>query len=658
MHALGNDRYAGAFAVEGLGRHVFAVRGLDRSLRHLARPARPPGRGRPGRAQRARDRRRHHPGGGGAAPPAAAARARPAGASACSQTTRGERAAAALDPALAQLMAAHDPRPHCVDSDLQVTVQVDPAAGPVRRLVRAVPALARRGDRARHAARRRAARSTDVAGMGFDVLYLPPIHPIGAHAPQGPEQHADRRRRATRAARGRSARAEGGHTAVHPELGTLDDFRRLVAAARDARHRDRARHRVPVLARPSLGARAPGVVPAPPRRHDPVRREPAEEVPGHLPVRLRDARTGAALWDGAARRRPRSGSSQGVRIFRVDNPHTKPFPFWEWLIGEVKREHPDVIFLAEAFTRPEGDVAAGQGRLHASRTPTSRGATRKQELDEYFTELTQTDVARVLPAELLAEHARHPHRAPADAAAGRRSSPRLVLAATLGAELRHLRSGVRARASSAACGAGQRGVPRLREVPAARTGTSTRPDSLRAADRAGQRRPPREPGAAANDAARASTQIDNDTLIAYTKRTADRRDVVLVVVNLDPHHTQSGWIDAAARARSASTPEQPLPGARPARRRALHVARARATTSSSIPTRLPAHIFHVRRAAAQRARLRVLRMTDADTVAEPAARPRPHGPTTRSGTRTRSSTSCTSARSTTATATASATSAG
>ena len=85
-----------------------------------------------------------------------------------------------------------------------------------------------------------------------------------------------------------------------------------------------------------------------------VRREPAEEVPGHLSVRLRDATTGAALWDELQERVRRSGSAQGVRIFRVDNPHTKPFPFWEWVIArDQARASRTCIFLAEAFTRPK-----------------------------------------------------------------------------------------------------------------------------------------------------------------------------------------------------------------------------------------------------------------------------------------------------------------
>ena len=127
--------------------------------------------------------------------------------------------------------------------------------------------------------------------------------------------------------------AEGGHKAILAELGTLDDFRAPGAARARARHRDRAGHRVPVRARPSVREGASGVVPLAARRQRAVRREPAQEVPGHLPVRLRDATTGrrcGASWpsvfDVLDRRRACS-------IFRVDNPHTKAFPFWEWAIA-------------------------------------------------------------------------------------------------------------------------------------------------------------------------------------------------------------------------------------------------------------------------------------------------------------------------------------
>ena len=174
-----------------------------------------------------------------------------------------------------------------------------PRARSVRRLVRALPAL-------RHVALDRSATFKEaeaqlarVAAMGFDVVYLPPIHPIG-------RAHRKGRNNALVAAAGDPGSpwaigsADGGYTAVHPDLGTLDDFDRFVESRAPARARGRARLRDPVLAGSSLGPRAPGVVLPPSRRHDQVRREPAEEVPGHLPAEFPGRGSAPALGGDAA----------------------------------------------------------------------------------------------------------------------------------------------------------------------------------------------------------------------------------------------------------------------------------------------------------------------------------------------------------------------
>ena len=139
-----------------------------------------------------------------------------------------------------------------------------------------------------------------LAELGFDVLYLPPIHPIGAHEPQGPQQHARRRPRRPRLAL-RDRRREGGHDAVHPELGTIDDVDALVRRGARARHGRRARLRDQRVGRPPVADRAPRVVPPPPRRHAQVRREPAQEVPGHLQRQLGHVRGLARAVGGVAR---------------------------------------------------------------------------------------------------------------------------------------------------------------------------------------------------------------------------------------------------------------------------------------------------------------------------------------------------------------------
>jgi starch synthase (maltosyl-transferring) len=127
--------------------------------------------------------------------------------------------------------------------------------------------------------------------------------------------------------------ADGGHDAIAPELGTFDDFDDFVARARDLGMEVALDFAAPVRAGPPLGRRAPRVVHRAPRRHHRLRGEPAEEVPGHLPGQLRQRPRGIYA---ESLRWCCTGSSTGVRIFRVDNPHTKPPNFWHWLIWQVK----------------------------------------------------------------------------------------------------------------------------------------------------------------------------------------------------------------------------------------------------------------------------------------------------------------------------------
>ncbi len=172
---------------------------------------------------------------------------------------------------------------------------------------------ARRRRRAALAARSRTAaeRLPAVAADGLRRRLPAADPPDRRGQPQGPEQHPAPPSRPTPARRGRSARAEGGHDAVHPELGTMDDFDAFVAAHPRAGHGGRAGPRAAVRAGPPVGHRAPGVVHHPGRRHDRLRGEPAEEVPGHLPAQLRQ-RPGGPLRRGAAGRRG-TGSRHGVQ---------------------------------------------------------------------------------------------------------------------------------------------------------------------------------------------------------------------------------------------------------------------------------------------------------------------------------------------------------
>ncbi|HEY8564703.1 MAG TPA: maltotransferase domain-containing protein [Beijerinckiaceae bacterium] len=222
-----------------------------------------------------------------------------------------------------------------------------------------------------------------IQAMGFDVLYFPPIHPIGVRNRKGRNNSltAEPGDPGSVYAIGSEA---GGHTAVHPELGTLDDFRRLVAQAQrhgleialdfaiqcSPDHPWIKEHREWFEWRPDGSIR---YAENPPKKYEDIVnvRFYGEALPS-LWIELRDA---VLFW-----------AEQGVRIFRVDNPHTKPIPFWEWMIREVNDRYPDVLFLAEAFTRPKMMKKLAKVGFQQSYTYFTWRNT-KQELVDYINEL-------------------------------------------------------------------------------------------------------------------------------------------------------------------------------------------------------------------------------------------------------------------------------
>ena len=228
------------------------------------------------------------------------------------------------------------------------------------------------------------ARLADIAAMGFDVICLSPIHPIGWTHRKGrnknfPAMDGDP---GSPYAIGAAA---GGHDAVHSELGTLDDFRGFVAACRE--------HDLEVAL--TFAAQCspdhPWVSEHPKwfrRRPDYslVRAEDPSETHDDVVVLDFACEDSANLWN-ALRDVVLFWVEQGVKIFRVDNPQAKPLPFWEWLIGEVQRHDPDVIFLAEAFARPK--LMKGLAKLGFSQSYTYfTSRTTKGELAHYLGELT------------------------------------------------------------------------------------------------------------------------------------------------------------------------------------------------------------------------------------------------------------------------------
>ena len=227
-----------------------------------------------------------------------------------------------------------------------------------------------------------------IAELGFDVLYFPPIHPIGQVKRKG-RNNALTTTENDPGSPWAVGSELGGHTAIHPELGTLDDFKDLVSAARDLDIEiamDIAFQCAPdhpwVKEHPQwFKWRPDGTVQYaenPPKRYEDI-----------LPLNF-ETEDWRALWD-ELKSVFDYWIEQGVSIFRIDNPHTKSFYFWEWVIPAVRREHPEAIFLAEAFTRPRlMERLAKVGFTQSYSYFTWRNT--KQDLEEYLTELTTTEM--------------------------------------------------------------------------------------------------------------------------------------------------------------------------------------------------------------------------------------------------------------------------
>jgi starch synthase (maltosyl-transferring) len=227
-----------------------------------------------------------------------------------------------------------------------------------------------------------------IADMGFDVLYLPPIHPIGVTNRKGKNNsmNVGPDDVGSPYAIGSS---EGGHTAIHPALGTMEDFRRLRDAA--AAQGMEIALDFAVQCSPDhpwlkehpdwFNWRPDGTVryaENPPKKYQDI-----------VNVDFYGPNSIPALWN-ALRDIVRFWHNEGVRIFRVDNPHTKPLPFWKWLIGEIRDQYPEVIFLSEAFTRPK--IMHHLAKIGFSQSYTYfTWRNTKQELTDYFVELTTTE---------------------------------------------------------------------------------------------------------------------------------------------------------------------------------------------------------------------------------------------------------------------------
>jgi starch synthase (maltosyl-transferring) len=423
-----------------------------------------------------------------------------------------------------------------------------------------------------------------VAGMGFDVLYLPPIHPIGYTGRKG-KKNTLQPFPGDPGSPWAIGSSEGGHKSIHPQLGTLDDLKLLMAAAKDRgieialdiafqaapdhpyvkEHDEWFRHRPDGSIQYAEN---------PPKKYEDI--FPLYFENEHAQELCEELKSVVTYW-----------MDQGIRIFRVDNPHTKPFAFWEWLIGDVNRDHPDAIFLAEAFTRPKVMYRLAKIGFTQSYTYFAWKNT-KFELTQYFTELTQTGVNEFFrpnlwpnTPDILNDYLQHGGR-PAFMA-------RLILAATLGAnygiygpafelcENQPLRPGSEEYLNS--------------EKYEIRVWDIDRPDSLSPLIRR-VNKIRREHAALLKDWSLRFLPVDNDQIIAYSKTPEDLSHTIVTIVNLDPHYTQSGWVQLPLR-------EMGLPSNQPYEVEDL-LTDARYSWQGDRnyvaldPSRMPAHILKIR----------------------------------------------------------------
>jgi starch synthase (maltosyl-transferring) len=379
----------------------------------------------------------------------------------------------------------------------------------------------------------------EIAAMGFDVVYFPPIHPIGLSMRKGKNNSLT----ATEKDPGSPwaiGSKEGGHKSIHPALGTFADFERLrkraeslgMEIALDIAFQCSVDHPY-IKEHPEWFCWRPDntiqYAENPPKKYEDI---------VQFDFKTKDWK---GLWE-ELKSIVIFWAEKGVRIFRVDNPHTKPFAFWEWMILEVKKVYPDALFLAEAFTRPKIMYRLAKVGFSGSYTYfTWRNG--KNEITEYINELTRTEVSEYFrpnfwpnTPDILHEFLQKGGR-PAFVL-------RLVLAATLSPNY------------------GIYGGPYLlcrnepfpgkeeyinNEKYELKRWDINSPGSLKTeATRINKIRKENNALQAAGNIVMCNT--DNGDIIAYTRYTGDKKNVIIVVVNLDPYHTQSGWVDMPAEA--------------------------------------------------------------------------------------------------------------
>ena len=383
------------------------------------------------------------------------------------------------------------------------------------------------------------ARLPYVQELGFDVLYMPPIHPIGREFRKGPNNQPSTNVDDPGVPWAIGG-PEGGHEAISPDLGTFEDFADLIAEA-DKRGIEIALD-IAFQASPDhpwvkehpewFRARPDGTIQYaenPPKKYQDI-----------YPFDF-ESSDWRGLWQ-ALNGVFRFWIGKGVRIFRVDNPHTKAFPFWQWAIDDIKRDHPDALFLAEAFTRPKVMYRLAKVGFTWSYTYFT-WRNNPAEMAEYLTELTSPPVNEFFRPNFWPNT---PDILHADLQEGGRAAfeARFVLAATLSSNY-----GIYGPAYE--LGENTPRDPGTEEYLDSekyqqRTWDLDRPDSLRPLITAVNRARRDHPALQSMERLRFHP-VDNPNLLAYTKNSADRTDIILTVVSFDYEGAQVGVVELDIR---------------------------------------------------------------------------------------------------------------
>ncbi len=424
----------------------------------------------------------------------------------------------------------------------------------------------------------------EIARMGFDVLYLPPIHPIGITNRKG-KNNAPAAEPDDVGSPWAIGAKEGGHKAIHPQLGSFENFQRLIDKAKE--------HGIEIAMDLALQCTPdhPYVKEHPEwfkKRPDGTiqyAENPPKKYQDIFPINF-ETEDWQALWE-ELKSIVLFWAEKGVRIFRVDNPHTKPFPFWEWLIKECRTQYPDMIFLSEAFTRPKVMHKLAKVGFSQSYTYFTWRNT-KPEFTQYLTQLLTTEVREFFrpnfwpnTPDILPEHLQYGGR-PAFVI-------RLVLAATLSSNYGIYGPAFELCISEAVAGKEEYLNSEKYELknwdweaPGNLKDFIARINKIR-----------RENPALQTTWNLKFYEVDNEYILFYGKADEDLANIILVAINLDSYHTQSGWVKVPI-GQLGIAPDQPylvhelLSGDK-------YIWHGEKNYVELDPKTLPAHIFRIRK---------------------------------------------------------------